>query len=164
VRASMRHKVKVAVSFYQCIAAVPSVFDVSTPSRLQHLTKWVDLLELPASIGVYTVIPAECFGSYRNQLLITACWPIVFLLVLASVSPPEFARCRNHADTIAVRAGLCWLGAPATPMQEGSCSSQQAFRCACGAPAHGSADDGRDLSLRAGHGDTHLQDFLVRTV
>ena len=65
-KAGMRSKVKLFVGLYQCIAAVPSVYDVVVPSTLDHLTRWVDLIELPSDLGVNLIIPAECFGSYRR--------------------------------------------------------------------------------------------------
>ena len=35
----MRYKVKALVGFYQCIAAVPSVYNVQPPPGLEHLTQ-----------------------------------------------------------------------------------------------------------------------------
>ena len=69
---------------WQCIAAVPSVFNVSTPSGLEEWSKWIDLLEFPNDFGVELFVPSACFGSYRNRLLISSLWPIVLIVVAAT--------------------------------------------------------------------------------
>ena len=63
----MRFKVKALVGLSQCVAAVPSVFDVTTPLGLEEYSKWIRLLELPSDFGVDIFIPAACFGSYRRS-------------------------------------------------------------------------------------------------
>eukprot|EP00966_Prymnesium_polylepis_P252538 5838347-Prymnesium_polylepis.1 len=60
----MRYKVKAIIGFYQCIAAVPSVFDVVTPPGLEEYTRWIRLVELPAILGLELVLPGKCLGSY----------------------------------------------------------------------------------------------------
>ena len=62
----MRFKVKATVGLYQCVAAVPAVFDVGAPPGMEEYTRWIDLLELPNYFGVDIVIPGACFGSYRR--------------------------------------------------------------------------------------------------
>jgi len=81
-RATMRHKVKVLIGLFQCTAAIPVVFDVTTPANLHQYTKWLNLLELPAEIGFGSIIQADCFGSYRTVLLIGGIWPIILLLIV----------------------------------------------------------------------------------
>eukprot|EP00966_Prymnesium_polylepis_P018379 423117-Prymnesium_polylepis.1 len=104
------------VGFYQCIAAVPSVFNVVAPSGLEQYTQWLKLLELPSDFGLDLVVRAACFGSYRNRVWISSCWPIVFLLVGAGTSVGWTLlreRCKNtglrvfHGDIrAAARTGI----------------------------------------------------------
>ena len=65
-RAGMRSKLKAFCGLFQCLAAVPSVYNVSTPPGAEEYTKWMDLLEFPADLGVSIVVPAACFGSYNR--------------------------------------------------------------------------------------------------
>ena len=85
-RAGMRYRIKTIVGLYQCIAAVPSVFDVTTPSGLEHFTQWLDLIEFPALLGVDIIVPSACLGPFKNRLLITCCWPLGLLLLAACAS------------------------------------------------------------------------------
>ena len=64
--AGMRFKLKAFCGLYQCISAVPSVFNVVIPPGLEDYTKWVNLLEFPADFGVDIIVPAACFGSYSR--------------------------------------------------------------------------------------------------
>ena len=41
-RAGMRFKLKSAVGLYQCLAAIPGVYDVTVPAGLEHLTRFAD--------------------------------------------------------------------------------------------------------------------------
>eukprot|EP00966_Prymnesium_polylepis_P060440 1402463-Prymnesium_polylepis.1 len=50
-KAGMQFKIKLVVGLYQCIAAIPSVFDVSAPPGLEHYTKWINILEMPAELN-----------------------------------------------------------------------------------------------------------------
>eukprot|EP00966_Prymnesium_polylepis_P328539 7384345-Prymnesium_polylepis.2 len=83
--ANMRTKVKALVGLYQCIAAVPSVFDVTTPEELEAYISWTDIIEFPSIFGVdLAMLPhPSCFGSYRTRLMIGSSWPIVLLLIAA---------------------------------------------------------------------------------
>jgi hypothetical protein len=65
-QAGMRLKVKAVVGFAQCIAAIPSVFDVAEPEGLDQYTRWMKLIEAPAELSNLAV-PADCFGSYRRH-------------------------------------------------------------------------------------------------
>eukprot|EP00966_Prymnesium_polylepis_P073398 1704114-Prymnesium_polylepis.1 len=47
--AGMQFKVKALVGLYQCVAAIPSVFDVTPPEGLEEYTRWIDVIELPSS-------------------------------------------------------------------------------------------------------------------
>ena len=77
----MRFKIKTAIGLYQCIAAVPSVFDLVLPPDMQEYTQWVHLMEFPADLSDVLFVRAACFGSYRKQLLIGSSWPLVLLFV-----------------------------------------------------------------------------------
>eukprot|EP00966_Prymnesium_polylepis_P059249 1373529-Prymnesium_polylepis.1 len=63
LRAGMRPKVKALIGLYQCVAAIPSVYDVVFPPSLVDFTEWVNLLELPSDFD-NIVLPGACFGSY----------------------------------------------------------------------------------------------------
>ena len=81
--AGMRYKVKALVGFYQCMAAVPSAFDVVPPLGLEDYTRWIDLFELPSELE-NMFIPTACLGDYRTRLLIGSLWPVGLVLVFAS--------------------------------------------------------------------------------
>eukprot|EP00966_Prymnesium_polylepis_P225132 5206905-Prymnesium_polylepis.1 len=49
-KAGMRYKIKALIGFYQCIAAVPSVYNVVPPLGLEEYTRWIDLVELPSEL------------------------------------------------------------------------------------------------------------------
>ena len=78
----MQFKVKAVVGLYQCIAAVPSVFGVTTPVGVQSYTRWMTLLELPAELQKLIVQPA-CLGSYRRHASVT--FPSLILRVLEHI-------------------------------------------------------------------------------
>lgn len=82
----MRYKVKALVSLYQCVAAAPSVFDVTVPNGLEEYTRWVYLMTLPSDLGADLIVPAGCFDSFRQRLLISSSWPIALLVVAATSS------------------------------------------------------------------------------
>eukprot|EP00966_Prymnesium_polylepis_P169032 3908160-Prymnesium_polylepis.1 len=78
IKAGLRFKIKILVGVYQCIAAVPSVYNVDVPDDMQAISRWIDLLEWPADMfGV--VVPAACFGSYRHRLLVASLGPLLLL-------------------------------------------------------------------------------------
>jgi hypothetical protein len=70
--AGMRYKVKALVGFYQCVAAVPSVYSVQPPIGLEHLTEWIYLLELPSEFERVFVVPNACLGDYRTQIWVSS--------------------------------------------------------------------------------------------
>ena len=81
--ARMQFKVKCVVGFYQCLAAIPSVYNVVAPTGLEKYTEWLYVLEFPVELP-NLIIPAACYGEYRRRLLIGSCWPIVLLLLAAA--------------------------------------------------------------------------------
>ncbi|KAL1525655.1 hypothetical protein AB1Y20_020505 [Prymnesium parvum] len=83
VSAGLRYLVKAALGLYQCIAAVPSVYDVTVPPTLRAFEWMADLFELPADVGLDFFIAPSCLGSYRRRLIIGAAWPIVLLAAAA---------------------------------------------------------------------------------
>lgn len=82
-KAGMPFKIKAMVGLYQCIAAVPAVFNMTTPPSIHDYTKWANLmniLEFASKAGsLDIIIPSSCFGPYRNRLLIGSWWPIGLL-------------------------------------------------------------------------------------
>ena len=101
----MRYKVKSLVGFYQCIAAISSVFNVTPPRGLEEFYHLINLLELPA-VFEDLFIPSQCFGRYRTRLWMGSSWPIALLLAAASASMGwELAQELYKKDvlTIAVR-------------------------------------------------------------
>eukprot|EP00966_Prymnesium_polylepis_P336155 7391455-Prymnesium_polylepis.1 len=83
-RAGMRCKLKALCGLYQCIAAVPSVFNLTAPPGVEEFTKWMEVLEFPADFGVDIVVPAACFGSYSRRLWIGATWPFALIVLAAA--------------------------------------------------------------------------------
>ena len=113
-KAGMQFKVKAIVGLYQCVTAVSSVFDVTTPSGLDEFTGFINLLEFEFDVDI--IIPGSCLGNYQRRLVITACWPIGLLLVAsASCVAWELWQDRRYEDAskvaprgrrMAVKAGL----------------------------------------------------------
>ena len=114
-RAGMRCKVKLAVGVYQCLAAIPSVFDVTAPDGLDHYSEWLDIIEWPSDF-VNIVLPSACLGRYSKRLLIGSLWPLVLILAAAAIHvAQELLQDRWTADRtlvfrrrkrLAVLAGL----------------------------------------------------------
>jgi hypothetical protein len=107
-KSGLRYKVKVLVGFFQCVAAVPSVFNVAVPRGLEDdYSRLSHLMELPAEIGSNTVIPAACFGSYHKRLLIGSCWPIALMIVIVcGVIIREIIRDHRKADAALAARGV----------------------------------------------------------
>jgi hypothetical protein len=82
-RAGLRYKVKVTIGMYQCLTAVPVVFDVSVPLGMEDSKRLLHLLEYMAHLGIDMAIPGACLGSYEKRLVLVSCWPIVLLLLVA---------------------------------------------------------------------------------
>jgi hypothetical protein len=113
IEAGMQFKMKALVGVVQCVAAVPSVFNLITPPGLEEYTSWIYLLEAPIDL-TNLIIPAQCFGSYRRRLLIGSCWPIALLLLVAvSCTIWEFARHRwtRNPTALALRGSRAALRA-----------------------------------------------------
>eukprot|EP00966_Prymnesium_polylepis_P239856 5546708-Prymnesium_polylepis.1 len=107
----MRYNIKTLVGFYQCIAAVPSVYNVRPPPGLEHLTRWIYLLELPSEFESIFVVPAACLGDYRTRIWVGSIWPLAILLAGATclVGAEVVQRSRrgdNRSLAATVRAGL----------------------------------------------------------
>eukprot|EP00966_Prymnesium_polylepis_P170484 3940953-Prymnesium_polylepis.1 len=81
-RAGMRYKIKALIGLYQCVAAIPSVFNVTISSGLAEYAKWILVLEFPVDLSSM-VIPAACYGSFRTRLVVGSIWPIALLLVVS---------------------------------------------------------------------------------
>eukprot|EP00966_Prymnesium_polylepis_P092594 2143546-Prymnesium_polylepis.2 len=80
--AGMRYKAKALVGFYQCVAAVPIVFDVVPPLGLEEYTRWINLFELPSELE-NIFVPTACLGDYRTRVLVGSLWPIALVLLCA---------------------------------------------------------------------------------
>jgi len=78
----MRYKLKTFIGFYQCIAAVPSVFKMVPPLGLEEFTRWINLVELPAELENVFVTSA-CLGDYRTRVWLGSAWPIAFIILFA---------------------------------------------------------------------------------
>jgi hypothetical protein len=61
----MQFKCKALVGLYQCVGAVPSVFDVILPPGVSKYSRWINLLEVPSEL-TNLIIPGACLGSYRR--------------------------------------------------------------------------------------------------
>eukprot|EP00965_Chrysotila_dentata_P233208 6199453-Pleurochrysis_carterae.AAC.2 len=79
--ATLTCKCKSIFVFYQCVAAVPSVFNVSIPHDLHE---WAAALTWPSRIGIDMLMPGECFYSYVSRLLVGVLWPFMLMLVVAA--------------------------------------------------------------------------------
>ena len=66
-KSGMRYKIKTLVGFFQCVAAIPSVYNVTAPPGLDEYAVWSNFLELPSDLGASTIIPGSCIGSYNRS-------------------------------------------------------------------------------------------------
>jgi hypothetical protein len=106
--AGMRFKLKVLVGFYQCIAAVPSVYNVVPPLGLEEYTRWIHLFEMPSDLE-NMFIASACLGDYRKRIVLGVSWPIVLVLVFAVgfVGWEIFHVCRRRwNDTVGLRGAV----------------------------------------------------------
>jgi hypothetical protein len=77
----MQFKVKALIGLYQCVAAVPSIFNVVAPAGLDEYTMWMHIITLPSEL-TNVVIPGQCIAeTYRTRLLIGSMWPLGFLFL-----------------------------------------------------------------------------------
>jgi len=107
-QAGMRYKVKLLVGFYQCLAAVPSVYNLQPPLGLEYLTRLIHLLELPSEFERIFVVPTACLGDYSTRIWVGSTWPLV-LIVACTVClfGSEFVqRCGQRDDQTLVRGAL----------------------------------------------------------
>jgi len=81
--AGMRYKVKTFVGFYQCIAAVPSVYDVKAPPGLEEYTRWLSVFELPAELE-NVIVPTACLGDYHSRIWLGSSWALALVLLVAT--------------------------------------------------------------------------------
>jgi hypothetical protein len=63
--ASMQFKVKAFLGLFQCVAAIPSVYDVVPPVGLEEYIRWIYMIELPAELTSLVISP-QCIGSYHR--------------------------------------------------------------------------------------------------
>jgi len=82
-KAGMRYKIKLGLGLWQCLAAVSAVFNVSIPNHLEHMARWMNVLEFPLKFGLEIVLPPSCIGSYSRRLIIGSLWPIGVVFVIA---------------------------------------------------------------------------------
>ena len=54
------------LGLYQCVSAVPAVFDVQTPTGLEGYADWIRLLEF--DFGINIIIPGSCLGTYQRSI------------------------------------------------------------------------------------------------
>ena len=80
--AGMRYKLKTFIGYYQCIAAVPSVFKMVPPLGLEAFTRWINLVELPSEMES-VVVASACLGDYRTRVWLGSVWPIAVIFVFA---------------------------------------------------------------------------------
>ena len=109
--AGMRYKVKALVGFYQCIAAVPSVYNVQPPLGLEHLTRWIHLLELPSEFERIFFVPTACLGNYSTRIWVSSIWPLVVILAfvvcfVGAELVQRFSQKDNRSLAASVRTAL----------------------------------------------------------
>eukprot|EP00966_Prymnesium_polylepis_P330068 7385733-Prymnesium_polylepis.2 len=76
---------QLGIGLYQCMGAVPTVFDVRIPEQATDAKKWLDILEYPATLGFDFILPGSCYGTALSRLLVNALWPfgLVFLTAVS---------------------------------------------------------------------------------
>jgi hypothetical protein len=147
--AGMRYKVKRLVGFYQCISAVPSVFNVVTPTGLDEYARWINVFEVTFDLE-YIVVPPSCLGDFR--------------LPLSRVVRLALAHCAPHHR----RRGLHELGvlhpkvAPDKRAWSSLRSSAPRCRSARGAATHPAAWAWSYVPCCTQHLRGDLQDVPVR--
>ena len=83
-RAGLWTKLKVAISFYQCLTAIPSVYVLTVPETLVGGAIDDLLWGLSAPFRfIDLAVPSECYGTMLQKLLGAAFIPYAFFLLLA---------------------------------------------------------------------------------
>ena len=81
VSMGMQPIIKQLIAFYQVVASIPSVYNVSLPDG--KYAAWVLVLEWPSLILGDIFAPPECLsGGYFFQLLLSSFWPWALSLVV----------------------------------------------------------------------------------
>ena len=66
----MRYKVKAIVGLYQCVSAIPSVFNVVAPSGIDGYAEWLSLIEVDdfgADLVVEVRLRQDRCGAVRRR-------------------------------------------------------------------------------------------------
>eukprot|EP00966_Prymnesium_polylepis_P328975 7384748-Prymnesium_polylepis.1 len=70
-------KFKIVVAFIQCVGVAPKTYIVQMPAFYTNWMKALDWIELDWA-GI--VLPAQCLGSFRNRMVLTAAAPLALAL------------------------------------------------------------------------------------
>ena len=110
-QAGMRCKVKTLVGFYQCLGAVPSVYNVQPPLGLEEYTRWIHLLELPSEFERIFLVPTACLGDYSTRIWVGSTWQLAIIAACATclVGAECVQRCSRRGDqsiAASIRAAL----------------------------------------------------------
>ena len=100
---------QLGIGLYQCMGAVPTVFDVRIPEQATDAKKWLDILEYPATLGFDFILPGSCYGTSLSRLVVNALWPfgLVFLTTVSGAIWELRSGVRSaHGAYSAVRIGL----------------------------------------------------------
>ena len=89
-------KLKLLISFYGMVSALPTVYNVQLPSQYYEWMGFLDFLELDWS---HLMIPGQCLpGGFVERLFLRGLGPLVFVLavfLLCAVAAPVL-RCFKH--------------------------------------------------------------------
>ena len=76
---SLQAKMKIILSFYQVINTIESVYGVRIDEKMKA---WFTFLRIFNFSFLNFLVPKQCFGSTRLQLIISSTWPFILLVFL----------------------------------------------------------------------------------
>ena len=76
---SLQAKMKIFISFYQVINTIETVYGVRIDKKMKA---WFTFLSIFNFSFLNLLVPKQCFGSTRLQLIISSTWPFILLLLL----------------------------------------------------------------------------------
>ncbi|KAL3930129.1 MAG: hypothetical protein SGPRY_001671 [Prymnesium sp.] len=100
--AGLFSKVRILISFYQCVSVIGSVFLVELPEAYRQLIKWLAWINLD---WLRLFVAAECVGSFEHRLLLLSFSPLVLIafVVLYQLLSGHF-----HGQPIKQRLRAIW--------------------------------------------------------
>ena len=98
-------KLKVAISFYQCVTAISTVYVIRLPDAL---TDWLHTFDWMRVDWMSVLLPARCVGGVRQWMLMTATGPIIIVgLIMAGTLVQNRLKGKEYMEGAFRALGPC---------------------------------------------------------